>query len=430
MFSHGCSGADFSLPDFSFNFQVALMKCQMQLEDTFEVVCRATGRPSVLICDRGLMDGKAYMPQEDWDKMVRRMGIKTDIDIREGRYNAVFHLVTAALGAERFYTTANNATRLETVDEAKKTDLNTQNAWLGHPNHYCFDNRGDFEDKLQRMIMTVGKLVGLPGFERSTTKFLLKAAPTVEQIRAAGLECQVFQIEKVYLYAEEESVQRSHSQIISKASPPGAPGAPGTPPSPADRKGGGLLRAASIGRPHSPSFGNSTGLSTGVDSDSDVVSEYSFIRKRTSNGSSSYGVTTVQTHKNGEKIEIKRIITSREFAAGLKTRDMSRHIVKQERLSFIYKEQSFNIHVYKKPIDSLCILHLQGVVKDEKEEKDASSGSKNPKTVSPTNKRRGSIVKGKNDKEFLLPDFLDVDRLLNLKSEADSKYGAYKISKK
>jgi hypothetical protein len=86
--------------------------------------------------------------------------------------------------------------------------------------------------------------------------------------------------------------------------------APPPPPSPSsyDSPTGGtpknLLRAASIsGRPHSPSFDGSA---------SDVVSEYSFIRKRTSGGTSSYGVTTVQTHKNGQKIEIKRIITGRE----------------------------------------------------------------------------------------------------------------------
>ena len=288
-------------------------------------------------------------------------------------------------------------------------DYNTQNAWLGHPNHYCFDNRGDFEDKLQRMISIVGKIVGLPGFERSTTKFLLKATPAAEDIRAAGLECQVFEIEKVYLYAEESG---------GRPGSPGSPGGVSTPPSPSDRKvlGGaspvpGRLRAAT----RSPSFDGKEGSI-----ESEAVSEYSFIRKRTSNGSSSYGVTTVQTHKNGTKIEIKRIITGREYSAGLKTRDLSRHIVRQERLSFIYKQQSFNIHVYKKPIAGVSILHLQGVAGGEKKV-EAVGGRK----------RRGSFVKGKKEgQEFELPEFLEVERLLDLKSEADSKYGAYKISRK
>ena len=34
------------------------------------------------------MDGKAYMPQENWEKMIAKLGLGTDVDIREGRYNA------------------------------------------------------------------------------------------------------------------------------------------------------------------------------------------------------------------------------------------------------------------------------------------------------------------------------------------------------
>jgi hypothetical protein len=59
MFSHGASPSDFGVPDFAYNFQVGLINLQLQLEETFEIVARATGRPTVLLCDRGLMDGKA-----------------------------------------------------------------------------------------------------------------------------------------------------------------------------------------------------------------------------------------------------------------------------------------------------------------------------------------------------------------------------------
>ena len=37
--------------------------------------------------------------------------------MREGRYDAVFHLVTAAQGAERFYTLENNQARSETPEQ-------------------------------------------------------------------------------------------------------------------------------------------------------------------------------------------------------------------------------------------------------------------------------------------------------------------------
>ena len=126
-----------------------------------------------------------------------------------------------------------------------------------------FDNRGNFEDKLQRLINTVGQLVGLPGFERSTTKFLLAAAPTVASIRAAGLSVSEFQIEKVYLYADDGGGGTA-ADGAGGAEPPSPTGSSSTgssydsPSKSGNRKR--LVRASSInGRPHSPSIGSADG---------------------------------------------------------------------------------------------------------------------------------------------------------------------------
>lgn len=55
----------------------------MSLEDSFERVLRAKGRPAVLLCDRGLMDGSAYMSADDWDGFLQKREINA-ADIREG----------------------------------------------------------------------------------------------------------------------------------------------------------------------------------------------------------------------------------------------------------------------------------------------------------------------------------------------------------
>ena len=44
------------------------------------------------------------------------------MDLRDNRYNQVIHMVSAAKGAEAFYQLANNVTRLEGVDLARKLD--------------------------------------------------------------------------------------------------------------------------------------------------------------------------------------------------------------------------------------------------------------------------------------------------------------------
>jgi hypothetical protein len=39
--------------------------------------------------------------------------------LRDGRYEAILHLCTAADGAEKFYSSLNNEARYESADEAK-----------------------------------------------------------------------------------------------------------------------------------------------------------------------------------------------------------------------------------------------------------------------------------------------------------------------
>ena len=103
----------------------------------------------MIVCDRGLMDNLAYMSGEDFENIVSELG-KTKDGIRDS-YDAVFHLITAADGAECFYTTANNTARTETVDLAIELDRKAGAAWAGHPFYRVIDNSTDFEGKLQRL---------------------------------------------------------------------------------------------------------------------------------------------------------------------------------------------------------------------------------------------------------------------------------------
>jgi hypothetical protein len=109
-----------------------------------------------------------------------------------------------------------------------------------------------------------------------------------------------------------------------------------------------------------------------------------------------YGWTSVKKTADGQTIETKRIITKREYYSMFNSRDMGRHVMRQKRISFIWNTQSFNIHVYQKPVDDVCILHAQG----------RSGGG-----------------------EVELPSFLDVERMIT-DSEEDEKYGSYRISLK
>jgi hypothetical protein len=178
-------------------FQSNLMDLQMALEDSFERVLRSRGKPSVLLCDRGLIDGSAYMATDEWEKLLLDKGLEA-ADIREGRYNAVMHLVTAAEGAERYYTLENNEVRTESPDQAREVDRRSRLAWVGHPKLFVFDNSTDFEGKLQRLVDTIANLVGLPSkLSKASRKYLLRKSPRLEDF-PQDLKYNIFEVEKVW----------------------------------------------------------------------------------------------------------------------------------------------------------------------------------------------------------------------------------------
>lgn len=50
--------------DMQVKFQIQLMKTQIALEDNFTELARNEGSKSVILCDRGLMDGSAYISND------------------------------------------------------------------------------------------------------------------------------------------------------------------------------------------------------------------------------------------------------------------------------------------------------------------------------------------------------------------------------
>ena len=139
------------------------------------------------------------MSPEKWDKLLEKRDVQCVSELREGRYNAVYHLVTAAEGAEQFYTLENNAVRTETPELARELDNMTRTAWVGHPNLKIFDNSTGFEEKLQMVVEETAKLVGLPAqMQRVTTKFLLKREPDFAAF-PDDVKYQIFDVEKVCL---------------------------------------------------------------------------------------------------------------------------------------------------------------------------------------------------------------------------------------
>lgn len=133
------------------DYQKCQIKLQIEKENIFEQAARTMFAEKILIvCDRGLMDNKAYMTQEEFASALEYMQM-SEKDFCD-RYNAVFHLVSVAKGAQEYYTTDNNSARTETLEQAIDLDDKLVDAWQSHPYFTIIDNSCGFEEKMRRLI--------------------------------------------------------------------------------------------------------------------------------------------------------------------------------------------------------------------------------------------------------------------------------------
>lgn len=183
---------------------VDYQKCQMQLQLEKERIFRqgAATMPVekvLIVCDRGALDNKAYMSDLDFSAVLHHLGYN-EVELRDS-YDAIFHMVTAAKGAEQFYTTENNTARTETVEQAAALDDKLIAAWTGHPHLRIIDNSSTFEDKLKRLIAEISAFLGEPEPFEIERKFLVEY-PDLEMLEKLP-NCQRVEIIQTYLTAPD-----------------------------------------------------------------------------------------------------------------------------------------------------------------------------------------------------------------------------------
>ena len=160
-----------------FEGERAILETQLALEDHFMRLASVCAKPVLIVCDRGAMDISAYIAPEEWDSICGEAGTNSNV-LRE-RYDAVLHLVSAADGAEQYYTTATNSTRYEKADEeglrmARELDKKVIKAWTGHPHLRVINNHDDFERKMQRVLREISNVLGLPQPVTEERKYLVE----------------------------------------------------------------------------------------------------------------------------------------------------------------------------------------------------------------------------------------------------------------
>lgn len=179
--------------------QRAIIAVAHSLEEIWLNVARksAFDKDVVVIYDRGIPDCAAYTESELYEEFLEERGLDL-VHVRDGRYDAVIHLKTAADGAEEFYTLANNAARYETAEQARLQDEKTIAAWQGCPHLRIVDNSTDFAGKIHRVYGEVCVVLGIPIPVECERKYLVTFDPEQMPVSAQRIE-----IEQVYLMSPE-----------------------------------------------------------------------------------------------------------------------------------------------------------------------------------------------------------------------------------
>ena len=195
-------------------FQGVIIERTLVTEKTISDAANACKQDVVVVYDRGIADCKAYMPEDMYDDMLRKLGVVPN-DARD-QYDLVVHLVTPAFGAESHYSSKTNKHRSENVQQAREKDLLVRKAWSGHHHLVVIDNSTDFTAKVNRVKKAVFHYLSGEEYQR---KWLIKK-PSNEQI--SQLECVTTQ-RIVQVYASpvtpdmEERVRKIGEDVFSSS---------------------------------------------------------------------------------------------------------------------------------------------------------------------------------------------------------------------
>ncbi|XP_044731899.1 TRPL translocation defect protein 14 isoform X2 [Chrysoperla carnea] len=288
LLSGGVKFSDLSEQE-ALKFQENLLRTMMQIENTFFELGRSSTKNCLIICDRGAMDASAFISKEKWEKMMQNNGWNS-VELRDNRYNHIVHMVSAANGAEDFYSCEDHACRSEGVVLARERDYNAASAWIGHPYFDVIDNSTDFETKIKRMIECVCQKLGIDTGDRlkinsRKLKFLVEGPLPPDDKFPTGF--QDFDVVHNYLQTKSPKMQAR-------------------------------------------------------------------LRKRGQNGHWSYIHTIRKPRICGQVVEVRTQLTHRDYVNMLSQKDEDHFPIYKKRRCFIINNQYYQLDIYKKPAHPRC----------------------------------------------------------------------------
>ena len=163
----------------------------------------------LILCDRGVMDNRAYVSQKEFNQVIARFDL-TEKEILDS-YNAVIHLVSSSKGAEFAYN-YDNAARYETLEQAREKEDATLLCWRNHKNRVVIGNSYNFENKIRKAMNEVYTILGEIPPAQLERKFLIRY---VDEGDLAAYEPVEQNITQTYLKSRAKGTERRARKVVS-----------------------------------------------------------------------------------------------------------------------------------------------------------------------------------------------------------------------
>lgn len=142
-----------------YDFQNEILNLQLYKEKRYQDIVSKMPEDTkcILVSDRGVIDNKAYLGQELFDKLLKANDVLEDELMKE--YDMVIHMITVASDVKNRYSNSNNTARFEDADEAIDLDRRTSDAWKNHPNLKVVPVTEILEEKIGIVLNYVDELL-------------------------------------------------------------------------------------------------------------------------------------------------------------------------------------------------------------------------------------------------------------------------------
>ena len=215
-----------------YDFQKFILSHQLEKERLIDEYINLNENKNILVIyDRGIIDNMAYVPLNEFDKLLKEFNItKSNLFTR---YDSALHLLTAAKGTD-FYTIENNSAGSEGKEEAIILDDKILESYLGFPRLRIIDNSTNFESKIEKVIKEISNVLGnayvqkqykylidfntidYKKLERVSRKFVVKQKYNVKNNEEIMVRKMSFDDEDLYFLRIKSNTNKPSERIIKE----------------------------------------------------------------------------------------------------------------------------------------------------------------------------------------------------------------------